>query len=497
MLDAYTYKNSPFNLLNQKMIRVVINDGPRLGNQAINFTLMKRLRDAGFKGKFHIVYSVEIDPHTGKEKDTSIGEKIAHFVKGYDPQGEQKQAFEGVEIEKILTFVDSNLVLNDISYVPIAVTAMDEKSNSSYDNCKVYNCGAYISLRPLYWRGLNKIELLNGEIEKFSVNLRFLSNDKPSGKLSEITDPKEKELLLLAQNVTHAGGDLQSIYGREAGLPLKTALKRLVDASSPTNLKTQGLTLILVHENPTALDMPDDPSKIEIINSTELAIQKLSDPSFKESCKGKVVLVYTGSLSPSAFSAVQAISTLPPVVEGANSSEDLEKSAYLHWSSKPHENSILDEMEAQRYDINPKDASLYNAACNCLSSAEEDPQSLNEFMKKYKTGQLSDYFEKRKKWFFDKDDAVARSSKAVLLGFVDGRIPDPIKGETALMIAIKNNDIDAVKKLLTNGADLNQKNSEGLTARNYVIAFGRDDIVKIIAEHEEMLRVANEIRFKP
>lgn len=194
------------NLFNQKEIRVVINTGMSLGNQGACFALMKRLKEAGFKGKFHIVYNEVYNNTTD-----SIGRKIKHFVPSYDENGPKKQIYSEGVIEKI----NPSEGLEDLPYVPIGITGANDGSFKAYQGfCQIYNCGAFISLKPLYWdKGVNKMELLDGTVQEWSLDLRMLGNTESTIKLEEINNEKESRLLAEVLEAKKRGVDFQSIYG--------------------------------------------------------------------------------------------------------------------------------------------------------------------------------------------------------------------------------------------------------------------------------------------
>lgn len=116
---------------------------------------------------------------------------------------------------------------------------------------------------------------------------------------------------------------------------------------------------------------------------------------------------------------IQQQSTLPPIVEGANSSESLEKSAYLHGGTEQIENSVIDYLTANQYGINWDDVSLYEAACRTLSDdfvIDVDP--LIRFLQKWSKGEMDNYFKKRREWFFNKEDAIFCSNNAIQQAFL-------------------------------------------------------------------------------
>src|SRR4029079_14010830 len=60
---------------------------------------------------------------------------------------------------------------------------------------------------------------------------------------------------------------------------------------------------------------------------------------------------------------------------------------------------------------------------------------------------------------------------------------EPFGGETALMYAVKSNNIDAVKLLLDSMAQPNIENRLGQTALNIAINYGHEEIAELLGKY--------------
>lgn len=263
------------NITDLPKIRVIVHKGERFGHQKASYTLIKRLRELGFKGQFEIVYDdlypepVVPPKYTAHIGDLLPGSNIEHMpqpiemqykiyldkLSGFIKQLLPRYKSEYDRLDQILksTSIDDAKKINHID--GILCQCLNTKKaelklvQNAYDK-------AYTNLVDAFKREIIKekdMELLPTEVR--------LSCHLPAREIVEASaQPKEKQLL----DFVHTHSDyvsIQLVYGLK---PLAPVTARPTTTSS--NVGYIGRKLEVIFSGYLSPDITDESTRSESVN---------------------------------------------------------------------------------------------------------------------------------------------------------------------------------------------------------------------------------------
>jgi hypothetical protein len=335
-LEMFTKNNTnQSDLTKIKYIKILISSGGGYGHQNAPITLMKRLRELGFLGSFSIL----IEQLIGKSELTlqKIGELLPELKR-------EKSIFDGHTIEsptlgslhfcsmpaKYLNPYQSGEYPR-LFHTELTICAANDYLDLPTETLQrfptLFNTKCFISINPPGWHmGKNFIITQNKPTENPIIADLPPASETRSSSFTPIIPCSENSYLL--ELCKYEDFNTQLIYGVSlGGKKIKEAvnqLHKIIEA----NLKVSE-----VQNKPTLLILP------EPIETDDFAMQitETFDPESKKRIefidhirqitnkeKNKVFVLMTGFLPKPEFDSLILATSLPPIVEGANTRETCE-----------------------------------------------------------------------------------------------------------------------------------------------------------------------------
>lgn len=397
------------------MIRVIVKNGGGHGHQRAAITLMKRLRELGFKGIFDIWWECG-DGESGYV--TEYGKRVP----GKKSVGQKlKNMIPEIKLHRFLTTPKQDLPVigkaqltalhkdskyqrlqPEFSLVELAVCAAhDSKFCHELENAAtLYNAEAYVSLNPSDWSHMGPCFTITpgkkATLLPDSSTMRLSASIQPSASLIRNNDTAReivhKRMSLLSSNPHY---DTQLMYGlmphiyftymnriwlneneRDCGEATATGYEAMQHTFS-TLLKahlhiqdTNQRTTVLFAPQQEALTLAI-PKDVICLNLTEWD----EDLTPERLQKAKVIIAYTGKLSMDWFECLMIHSSFPPMIEGCNSRETCDYMGHPFIAIHKQNEHI------REYDVaSTQQQDLHRAASKCLSNAAKDLAPLIKYL---------------------------------------------------------------------------------------------------------------------
>ena len=414
-------------------IRIIVNSGRGFGHQRAAITLMRRMRELGFSGKFHICYDEKF-PYPGdtpekKKENGSVGNALAKLIPGFTPHDLSERGIISktlhemplgeVEITRLPDGYHTTYNLEKVSLVMCAAS----DCSLEFRGADIYRGSCFISLQPTDWNFFkNKTSFIHFQGEerftKLSDNFR-LSSDVSERSTLQLPPPNELEQSLLSCNT---GFNTQLVYGlypdvapskynphqmeATGNLNPKLLMQNLIQAHAQLTLSKPSMLII---PQPIIFDLMDELRRYasslgkNIVFINAAAGERIPIDS---SDRNAIYIMHTGYLDVNFFDHLMLRGTnMPPVIEGCNSCESCEYAGrpYIHASAIPSESSLKVYVPENRVQTIHKNASL------CLETGDVSKvRSLSEYidMSTRNTDELNEYSQLRRQKYMERPDAV-------------------------------------------------------------------------------------------
>lgn len=342
-------------------VRVLFANAPGFGHQAATLSLVRRLRELGFRGKIDAVF--EDDTRYFQSNEPLLRAKLAELLPGFDPlaRGEQRIKTLGMAIRPMSRHVEAtrarrtplDLLLRRpgkarVAPVTLALSGGADKLSSK----QVEELGAetFLRLGPMGWDQKHYEDQVwrRGEIEKVEGNWKRALIYEPAG-LDAADDAYFKRLPLgahergraralaaLARKAREA--DVLPVYGlafMDGQMLYRTALA-VSEAleQRPELFRGKGVILPLLLDAPKVEDgferlMRGAPARSEeSIRGMAARLQRrlvyasVSDPDIEKTLArldgDQILVLRVGPVPPTFFEWLFRVATLPPTLEGMN-----------------------------------------------------------------------------------------------------------------------------------------------------------------------------------
>ena len=448
------------------LIRVIVKNGRGFGHQRAAITLMQKLREMGFKGTFDVQCS-----------SRDVKDRVESMIKGVSK----------LKISLFSLYEKTNVFKEKADLAVCAaddVTALTEKDTIA----KIYNSQSYIGLQPTNWdQGscftVDQSGVITTLPSASEMRLSSVASYQQTNINSIKTSDIEKKVLEI---VNDSSINSQLVYGlypekkinKENGrleisgnLDEVTEMKLIVDANLKLSQRT-GKTAILLLPQEIALDLTFK-EKVKGINTNVHFIDLTKDKIDKSLyTAGDVVIAYTGVLQQVVFDYLMLEgTTLPPVIEGCNSTETVNSSGrpFIHGSS------ININLQTYPVTLNKKQ-DLHKQASLCLEQGKKEclPQ-LIQYMEEALNlnAELFTYHEQRRDAFLERPEACEVAFKTLGISWVSGTkslgaVVNAMdhNGNTPLHLALEQGNTEVVNALNAVGANVDAQNNNGCFARS-------------------------------
>ena len=413
-------------------IRIIVNSGRGFGHQRAAITLMRRMRELGFSGKFHICYDEKF-PYPGdtpekKKENGSVGNALAKLIPGFTPHDLSERGMISKTLhETPLGEVEITRLPNgyhttyNLEEVPLVMCAASDRSSESR-GADTYRGSCFISLQPTDWNFFkNKTSFIHFQGEEGFTKLSddFRLSSDVSERALQLPPPNELEQFLLSCNTSF---NTQLVYGlypdvlpsrfnphqieATGNLNPKLLLQNLIQAHTQLTLSKPSMLII---PQPIIFDLIDELRRYanslgkNIVFINAAAGERISIDSFDGNA---IYIMHTGYLDVNFFDHLMLRGTnMPPVIEGCNSCESCEYAGrpYIHASAIPSESSLKVYVPENRVQTIHKNASL------CLETGDVSKvRSLSEYidMSTRNTNELNEYSQLRRQKYMERPDAV-------------------------------------------------------------------------------------------
>ncbi|UYL10218.1 hypothetical protein B9G69_006450 [Bdellovibrio sp. SKB1291214] len=380
-LGFVVFAASPEEFLHeQKMIRVYVDSAPGFGHQSAGVSVMRRLRDLGFKGEFEVVYQ------------PSVASKIQKIYPGF-PEGISGQ----VHYVDIVTYMES-VSHNRVAKVPLAISGADDGFGDKFKN--ISQSEKYLRLQPLGW----------GEVGLYSDNLTVLKalKDMP---LANFPSNSSEEFLKAVPAMNDLSADMKyfvqrfadstkthfsfPIYGVGTQMFAPQRMYFYAKAVKAAALKMDKSKAIVVPVvSPFNAQEMDTMSKVfgkksgfESSNATELKHQKqmhlLTPQEFSQANlkPGNVYFVFVGSVPQTVFNFFYEKATLPVWVAGKNAM------SFAVTKGKPYFNTVDDYYLPGKETLSPATVKVIDKAQTSFS------EGYQKFMNQTELAAVSQYIQ--------------------------------------------------------------------------------------------------------
>lgn len=426
------------------VIRIAVNAGGGFGHQAAAVTLMQRLKELGYRGKFHVVV-----PYWPFKSD-SISHKIATLIPGYDPYNNNSQTIGDITIDRYS--IDQDVL--DFPPVGLTISAANDFDVISYTDFIKFNSACYLSMQPTGW-GSSRVrasDVLSQESQHYIAENTVLFSENES-QISMLPLTEARKSFLEKIKILKSNGVLtQSVYGfnfEEEQDPLyrptgelsdrgtnrsfmkntgwinpNIELTRLIQGASEAQNKLDKPILLLFHSDPTMISA--NFTSIPEITYLQALGKKIiflsgiaTDPNQQlDQYDGNTIIIWlTDSLPKDLFQKMLFDSDLPPVVEGANSTGFMEANrAYLHGGRKNRAFWHIPDEYFVTHNIDLALREQHLAANKLLESKEPgDPSILCRFYEDVLQGKYDQYFSVCASYFRnERPDAVLSGMEALM-----------------------------------------------------------------------------------
>lgn len=325
----------------QTIIRIALHGGEGFGHQAAGMTLMHRLRELGYLGRFHILV-----PFWPQSEDRT-GKNIAQLIPGYNPYNMSTQEIGPYTIDRY----DITQNVLDLLPVHLTISPADDFDLIADRACISFNSACYLSMQPTGWRHPKVwyADVLTQEKERVAENTVFFSEKEAMIPGSLLP----KQLSLFFQKVTflkEQGCLTQSLYGfnvekqknpegrgfiNTGWMNSESQLIRLIEGAAEAQ-KGLNKPIILLFHSPEALLSSRFKSSLHLgLSGKKIIFLNGLDADPRDTAMpydaNTIVIWLTGPVPSDVFRQLMFDSDLPPVVEGANTTGFLEANrGYLH-----------------------------------------------------------------------------------------------------------------------------------------------------------------------
>jgi hypothetical protein len=356
LLGLVAFAASPEEFLHdQKMIRVYVDSAPGFGHQSAGISVMRRLRDLGFKGEFEVVYQ------------PAVASKIQKIYPGF-PEGISGQ----VHYVDVNTYTES-VANKQAPKVQLAISGADDGFGEKFK--VISNAENYLRLQPLGW----------GDVGLYSDSLHVLKSlkDKP---LANLPSSSSEEFLKSIPTMNDLSADLKyfvqrfadgaernfsfPVYGvgTQIFAPQRMYFYGKAVKSAATKMdKSKAIIVPVVSPfNPQDMDVMGKvfgkKTGFESSNATELKHQKqmhlLTPQEFSQATlkPGNVYFVFVGSVPQAVFNFFYEQATLPVWVAGKNAM------SFAVTKGKPYFNTVDDYYMPESEKLSPETMKLIDKA---------------------------------------------------------------------------------------------------------------------------------------
>jgi hypothetical protein len=376
-------------------IRIIVNPGSGFGHQKAAITLMKRLRELGFKGVFDVRYDDHVPPFMViDETKTSIPDEMREvlayaktLVGGvgralnvlmpeftptpplkHDPGQTINETTNGLGPMRItrLPYLSSYYDMNTaLPKTTLTISAADDraKMNDGLNRLQKYNTGRYISLQPTDWNvGERFVCPKRGNPIQLDDDLLLVC--EPQFKAEDLQvnqlNAKEKRILDLVKNGACYTQFVYTcdIYKTSSAIPVTDLINAHKANISKGKLNDKPIILLC----PRAEKGLTELTEYHDLTKNNLTESELSDKN------GSVIIVNTGDLSPAFFHYLLASTSFPPLLEGANTI------AYCDLTGLPYIYCCDSREPFRAYDQVPDKTTqaLHEYASKCVANRNAD-----------------------------------------------------------------------------------------------------------------------------
>ena len=323
-------------------IRVYFSLAPGYGHQSATLSIVRRLRELGFRGEIEGVYG------WGRVFDgATMPPKLGQLIPGFDPNNKEDQRIPGLG----MTIRSLESFLKKSERVPLALTGGDDAASSN--QARRFNADAYLRLAPFGWHAYNEQIWPRHKTRAIKINYKnepffvYAPGQERIGadyfaRLNEANVPKQKAegLALLRRELGQH--DFLAAYGLHffTAHMLHRLLLGISDSMDrhPELYRGRGVVIPLlldIDEKVARLASDisdkawpggkDEQPVLKAANaklSKRVQIASITDGSLGSMLQNLkqdgILLVKTGAVPPVFFEWLFAHGTLPPTLEGCN-----------------------------------------------------------------------------------------------------------------------------------------------------------------------------------
>jgi hypothetical protein len=420
-------------------LRIVVNNGAGMGNQAAAINLVKKFRSLKYTGDIELVYICDSDGWMHKR---------LHHLLPNDPK---------ISVKVMQASNRDHQTMQEVSYVPLCFTVSAEQGLEGNDfvSPEVWNCDVFINLKL---HNFSERSVVPSQLKVFGSDARIalpagvLLDDEHFPVPAESVYPslgEDKDFLQALLQKSKAQDTLfQSVYGLFASYdnngefqPSRfcnpvVELSYLINALFIVQKKVSKPIVILIHSPLSWFTLKEIHELLRNVAHVKFiglasALNSGRDKTFINKASldvlttlqpNEILVCYVSWLQQDLFNSLILASNLPPVVEGANCSAYLEAFGrpYLHGGSSKctwiEELSNIPFQELQKLHINA--SKVLEGDCETSESSKpvilakgdylsEKVICLASFILKALCGELNEYFNYRKESFHKQPDLVA------------------------------------------------------------------------------------------
>ncbi|HVE13558.1 MAG TPA: hypothetical protein VNI01_09210, partial [Elusimicrobiota bacterium] len=327
------------------MVRVLFADAPHFGHQTASLSLIRRLRDLGYRGAIEGVYG---DPTNGwwDDPDNAALRKLPTLIPGFDPKKDD-QFIEGLD----LRLRSDSSVNREGLRVPLALTGGADEA-AGFD-ARV-RADVFLHLSPTGWASGDRIRLRDTEYKNLGFDLKRTLVFRPEDASAPL-GPREAAWL--------GPSGLRGIAALEAAAPRVA----LMPAYGLQYHNAWGLFRVLTGLSEAMARRPADypkPVVVPVINQLyglsdrmrvfggdlgepgarlldRLRYADVFEPGLESVLSGlapgQILLVETGSVPSAAFERLYGLASLPPILEGRNARNLMLLLGAPFFSRMPHD----------------------------------------------------------------------------------------------------------------------------------------------------------------
>ena len=398
-------------------ISIPFTHAPGRGHYATTVLLMKQIRDAGYRGKFHLFI------------EDKCRTKVATFLPGYNLNGprEQELPFWNADTRRLVRRAAPAIDVGSLSVLPkfktLAIVGGEDHNLSPH----TLGVEALLVVQPTQWQANSELRIATGEpsgsfydyefktIEDARVRVAYSTPEDPAEwvKAEVERDPallkKANGLATLIRN--RGTRDLLSVYGLE----FDGTERNLCSAIAA--IRSIGRSAIVPVLNELSKDYWS--SLRACLESRKLKVRSvsISDPTLGKKLRAmqddSILIVNVGSVPQPVFYYLMDESTLPPLAEGNSTVDFLSMRGKPYFSTTSRRRSEIDEVARFQHRL------AYNMY---LGNVPEAAKAMQEALDP--DSGLSRMFKANQEAFFAKPDKLA---------FLSGRIEESLGCNSLLL----------------------------------------------------------------